>query len=120
MVRGPRSKPSGRKRNEALSNLSSEGLVQWRRFEEQFIDVAPAPVFPRLEGLDYRIVCGVGMLRRVFVGRVVTATDVTTAKAKTQVHPPTACAEALLAPFGCSRFDLANLVEMSALHLACL
>jgi len=94
--------------------------VQWRGFEEQFIDVAPAPVFPWLEGLDYRIVCGVEMLCRVFVGRVVTATDVTTAKAETQVHPPAACAEALLAPFGCSRFDVANLVEMCALHLACL
>ena len=120
MVRRPRSKPVVRKRNQALSNLSSEGLVQWRGFEEQFIDVAPAPVFPWLEGLDYRIVCGVEMLCRVFVGRVVTATDVTTAKAETQVHPPAACAEALLAPFGCSRFDVANLVEMSALHLACL
>jgi hypothetical protein len=111
---------SGRKRNQALSNLSSEGLVQWRGFKEQFIDVAPAPVFPWLEGLDYRIVCGVEMLCRVFVRRVVTATDVTTAKAETQVHPPAACAEALLAAFGCSRFDNANLVEMCALHLVCL
>ena len=90
--------------------------MQWRGFEEQFIDVAPAPVFPWLEGLDYRIVCGVEMLGRVFVGRVVTTTNVTTAKAETQVHPPTASAEALLATVGRFRLDVANLVEMCALH----
>ncbi len=42
--------------------------MKLRGFEEQFIAVAPAPVFPWLEGLDYRIVCGVEMLCRVFVG----------------------------------------------------
>ena len=62
------------------------------------------------------MVCSVEMLRGVFVGRVVTATNVTAAKAKTQMHPPAAGAEALLATFGCSRFDIANLVEMRALH----
>jgi len=103
-----------------LSNLSSEGSVQWRGFEEQLLDIAPAPVLPRLEGLDYLVVCGVEMLRRVFVGGVVTATNVTTVEAQTQVHPPAASAEALLATFGRSRLDVANLVEMCARHLVCL
>jgi len=74
--------------------------VQWRGFEEQLIDIAPAPVLATLEGLDYWIVRGVKMLRCVFVGGVVTATNVTTAKAQTQVHPPAASAEALLATSG--------------------
>jgi hypothetical protein len=90
--------------------------VQWRGFEEQLIDIAPAPVLATLEGLDNGIVGGVEVLRRVFVGRVVTATNVTTAKAQTQVHPPAASAEALLATVGRFRFDVANLVEMCALH----
>jgi hypothetical protein len=92
--------------------------VQWRGFEEQVIDIAPAPVLARLEGLDYGVVCGVEMLRRVLVGRVVTATNVTTVKA--QVHPPAASAKAFLATFGGSRLDVANLVKMCALHLVCL
>ena len=62
------------------------------------------------------MVCGVEMLRGMFVGRVVTATNMTAAQAEAQVNPPAAGAEALLATFGCSRFDIANLVEMCAFH----
>lgn len=90
--------------------------MQWCGLEEQLIDIAPTPVFPRLERLDQRIVRGVEMLRRMFIGRVVTAANMAAAKAKTQMHPPAAGAEALLATFGRSRLDVANLTEMIALH----
>lgn len=64
---------------------------------EFFVDVAPAPVFSRLEGLNDRVVSRVKVFRSVLVLGAVAATYMTTDEADTKVYPMVAHFQALLA-----------------------
>ena len=57
------------------------------RIQFNLIDVAPAPIFSRLEGLDYGVLSRMEVLRRMFVLRRIAAADMTALKAQAQVHP---------------------------------
>lgn len=78
------------------------------------IYVAPAPAFPRLEGLDDGVVRGVVVLGGVSVGRIVAAADMAARPAEPQVDPSVAALEAFLAALGRPRLNVLYLVEMSA------
>lgn len=55
---------------------------------------------------------GMEVLGRVFVWRRVAAAHMTADLAKTQVDPPIAGLQALLASLRGTRFDISNLIEM--------
>jgi hypothetical protein len=57
------------------------------------------------------------MLRRVLALRLVTASDVTTFTTHSEMNPCRSHLEALLTPFGSSRVDFMNMVEMRTLRL---
>lgn len=89
-------------------------LMEISRLECDLIDVAPAPVFTRLERLDYRVVGCMEMLGSVLVLRVVATTDMATDEAFTQVYPRVSNLQAVLAAIR-ARCDLSYLVEMRTL-----
>src|SRR6266540_2152505 len=97
----------------SLAALSA-GFGERRGLEDHLVDVAPAPVLTRLEGLDQRIVRVAVVLRRVLVGRVVTAAYVAAAQAQSQVDPLTADLQALLAALWRVRADVVHLVQVRA------
>ena len=84
------------------------------RLHHDLVDIAPAPIFARLEAPNDRVGCLMEMTRRMFAGRVVATADVPAGEAKTQVHPPTARLETFFTALGRSRFDGLNLPEMRA------
>jgi hypothetical protein len=72
------------------------------------IDVAPAPVFSGLEGLDDGVLRLMEMLGGVLVGRAVATADVSADEAEAKVNPLSADLEAVFAAVG--RWgDVANL-----------
>src|SRR5215467_7287789 len=83
--------------------------------EHDLVDVAPAPIFARLEGLDNRVIGGVEMLRSVFVFRRIAAADVPADEALAQVHPGVANPQAILTAVR-ARCDISYLVEVCTLH----
>src|SRR5215213_8235972 len=78
------------------------------------IDVAVAPVFSGLEGLDDRVSREVVVLGRVLVLRFIAATYVPANEALTQVHPRAPHPEALLAALGGGDHVLPYLIGMRA------
>ena len=58
-----------------------------RKIEQHFVDVTPAPAFRRVIGFDDRMPGGAKMPGGVSIGRLIAATDMTTATADTQVQP---------------------------------
>jgi hypothetical protein len=79
------------------------------------VDVAPAPVFTGLEGLDDGVRRFMKMLSCVFVGRAVAAADVSAGEAKAEVYPLGADLETVFASSG-GRSDVVNLGEVMAGH----
>jgi hypothetical protein len=79
------------------------------------VDVAPAPVFTGLEGLDDGVRRLMKMLGRVFVGRAVAAAYVSAGEAKAEVYPLGADLETVFASSG-GRSDVVNLGEVMAGH----
>ena len=55
--------------------------------EPHLVDVAPVPVFARLERADDRMLRGLCVRSRVAVRRVITAADVTASKTDAQMQP---------------------------------
>jgi hypothetical protein len=78
------------------------------------VDIAPTPIFVRLEAPYDRMGGLVEMPRRMFAGRIVATADVPAGETKPQVHPPTARLEAFFTAVGRTRLDGANLPEMCA------
>ncbi len=84
------------------------------KLEHELIDITPAPVLTRLEGLDNRVVGRVEMPGGVLILRIVTATDMSTGETEAQVHPGITDFQAVLAPIGARR-DVTYLVEVATL-----
>src|SRR5690348_1642326 len=82
-------------------------------FQEDFVHVAPAPVFARFERLDDGVVRGVKVLGGVLVLRTVAAADVPAAEAEPQVHPGVAHLKAFLAAFAAG-VHFVDLVDVRA------
>jgi len=55
--------------------------------ESHLVDVAPAPVFARLERADDRMLRGLCVRSRVAVRRVIAAADVTASRTDAQMQP---------------------------------
>ena len=66
---------------------SRDDYEELSKLEHEPIDITPAPVLTRLEGLDNRVVGRVEMLGGVLILRIVTATDMSTDETEAQVHP---------------------------------
>ena len=79
--------------------------------EHDLVDVTPAPVFTRLEGLDNRVVGRVEMLGRMLVFRRVAAADVSTNEALAQMYPGVASFQTILAAI-CTGRNLSYLIKM--------
>jgi hypothetical protein len=86
-----------------------------RLLKHHLVDVAPAPVFSRLEGLDNRVVGRVEMLRRVLVLRGVAASDMPANQALAQVNPAIASFQTVLTAIRARR-DLSYLIQMTTLY----
>src|SRR3977135_1289220 len=84
-----------------------------RQIEQHFIDITPAPSFRRIIALDDRMFGGVKMPGRVFVGRIVTAADVTAGAADPQMQPHAAALQTFLATERARR-DAADAPEAGA------
>jgi hypothetical protein len=82
-------------------------------FKHYFIDVAPKPVFTRLDGFHDRVLRGAKMLGGMFVLRGIAAAHMAADLAKTQVHPSVAHFDALLADMNLG-FEVANLIGVRA------
>jgi hypothetical protein len=93
---------------------SRDDYEELSKLEHELIDITPAPVLTRLEGLDNRVVGRVEMPGGVLVLRIVTATDMSTGEAEAQVHPGITHFQAFLAPIGARR-DVTYLVEVATL-----
>src|ERR1700726_1734892 len=66
--------------------------------EGDLVDDAPGPVLARLDRAHDRVLGLRGVVRGMFVGRGVTAPDLSASATDTQVQPATADLQALLAP----------------------
>jgi hypothetical protein len=64
-------------------------LRRWpvRQVQDHFVNITPAPAFGRVIGFDDWVTGCMKMLRRVPIGRLITATDVTAGSADAQVQP---------------------------------
>jgi hypothetical protein len=93
---------------------SRDDYEELSKLEHELIDITPAPVLTRLEGLDNRVVGRVEMPGGVLVLRIVTAAHMSTGETKAQVHPGITHFQAFLAPIGARR-DVTYLVEVATL-----
>jgi hypothetical protein len=84
-----------------------------RQVKHDFVNVTPAPAFGRIIGFDDRVAGCMKMLRRVAVGRLITATDMTASAADAQMQPRIAQLQAFFAPEGTGN-NVANYRQMSA------
>src|ERR1700693_5406241 len=88
-------------------------MILWSDF--RLVDIAPAPILSRFEGLDDRVPAVVEMLPRMPMRRGVAAADVTAGQAQAQMHPPRPNSQAILAALG-ARDDVADHVQMRVGH----
>jgi hypothetical protein len=86
--------------------------------EHDFVDVAPAPIFAGLEGLNDRVLGGVEMLCGVTIFRRITAADVPADQAQAKMYPRVAHQEAFLAAFAAGR-DFLNFLKVRACLTQC-
>jgi hypothetical protein len=86
-----------------------------RSLDEQFVDVAPAPIFPGLERLNDRVIRLVEVLRGVLVFRAVATSDVSAGKTTPQVDPGIAHFKAFLAAFAAGFDVFVNFFEVFAI-----
>jgi len=82
-----------------------------RLLEHDLVDIAPAPVFTGLEGLNNRMATRVEMFGSVLIFRRIAAANMPADKALTQVYPCVANFQAILAAIG-TRRNFSNLVEV--------
>jgi hypothetical protein len=82
--------------------------------EEKLVDIAPAPLFARLEGFNYRVPGGMKVFGRVLVLGRIAAAYVAAGFAQSQVQPVVAHLQTLLAAFGRARGDILYLKQMRA------
>jgi hypothetical protein len=89
-----------------------------RKIQLYFIDVAPAPVFTRLDRPHNRVLRRMKMLRSVFIFGVVAATHVPAFHAQPQMHPGIAQLYALFANvnFRVPNFDLIHVRASRLCH----
>src|SRR5579864_7020893 len=87
--------------------------IALRRLQKHLVDVAPAPVLARLEGLDQGMVAVHKVLGGVSVLRVVAAADVAAREAEAEMDPGVAHLQALLAAIAAGG-NILNLIEMRA------
>jgi hypothetical protein len=92
---------------------ASKTHLHWL-LEHDLVDVAPAPILARLEGLDNRVIGGVEMLCSMLVFRRIAAADMPTDKALAQVHPGVANLQTIFAAVRARR-DVSYLVEVCTL-----
>src|ERR1043166_3976585 len=100
----------------ATSN-SSSSMRPGRRFQEQLVHVAPAPVLARLQAADQRVLALTKVLRRVFVNRVVATADVAAAETQPQVDPAAPHLQTFFAAPRRARGDVTDLVEVRTLFV---
>jgi hypothetical protein len=74
-----------------------------KRFVKHIVNVAIAPIFAFLERFDNRVIGCVEMFGRMFVWRRITAADVTTHFAQTQMNPPIAGFQTIFAAVSARR-----------------
>jgi hypothetical protein len=83
--------------------------------EPHLVDVAPAPVFARLERTDDRMLRRLCVRSRVAVRRVIASADVTASKTDAQVQPLAADAQEILAALDRGRHvSNQDLIKMGA------
>jgi hypothetical protein len=102
--RKPRTLPPG-----ALVVLSERGAL-----DQHVVHVAPAPVLPRLEGLDYRVPGGVEVFGSVLIWRCVATAYVPAGETLSQMNPRSAHPQALLAALGGRRYGFSYLIRVFA------
>src|SRR5919201_5043315 len=85
------------------------------RLDELLVDVTPAPVFAGLETANHRVMRAVKVFRRVPIGRIVAASDVSAFEAESQMHPVAPHLEAFLAAVGSARLLGLNVSKMLTL-----
>jgi hypothetical protein len=81
------------------------------RIQKQLVHVAPAPILPRLEGLDDGVIGAVEVLGSVLISGLIAAPYMPTGHAEAQMHPGIAYPEAVLAAVRAGCY-FANLVEV--------
>ena len=86
-----------------------------RRLEHDLVDVAPAPVFTGLEGLDNGMASRMEMPGSMLILRGVAAANMPADKALAQVYPGIANFQAILAAIS-TRRHFSNLVEVRTNH----
>ena len=84
-----------------------------RQVKQDFVNVTPAPAFGRIIGFDDRVIGCMKMLRRVAVGRLIAATDMTAGSADAQMQPWIVQLQAFFAPKGTGN-NVANSRQMPA------
>ncbi len=79
------------------------------------IDIAPAPILPRLHRPHNRVLRRMKVLRRMFIRRGVAAPHMPALHAHPQMHPPPANLQTILTTLR-RRLHLMNVVKMSTFH----
>jgi hypothetical protein len=102
--------------HDCQARCDAERLAALELFEEELIDVAPAPLFARLQGFYYRVLGRVKVLGRMFVLGGIAAAYVAANLAKPQVHPTVAHLQTFLAALGRARAYVLYLIQMLALR----
>jgi hypothetical protein len=93
--------------------VDAQPLALGSDFDFHHIDVAPLPVFSRLERLHDGMMRGVIMFRGVLVLRTVATAHVTARQAEPQMNPTIALFKAFFAA-GCSRLHIPDLIDVLA------
>lgn len=86
-----------------------------KKLQKEVIYITPAPVLAGLEGADQGVVRGMKMRGRVFILRVIAATDMTADKAEPQMYPAVAHFQTLFTTLRCPGLDIRfDLIEVGA------
>ena len=75
-------------------------LTDLRTLDQRRVYVAPSPIFPQLERLDYRVPDCVEVLPGMLILRVIATIYVPAGQALAQVYPGVSRLQALLAALG--------------------
>ena len=89
-------------------------LSERRALDQHVVHVAPAPVLPRLERLDYRVPACVEVLGSVLIWRCVATAYVPAGETLSQMNPRSAHPQALLAALGGRRYGFSYLIRVFA------
>src|SRR5216683_3770927 len=97
--------------------ITDTGSYRLREVQLHLIHKAPSPRLTRLNRPHDRVLRLMEVLRRMFTGRRIAAPHMPADHAHPQMNPPASNLQTLLAPRR-RRFYIANLTQMSALHLS--